>query len=96
MTHLVAIPVLDAAILANRPEVVAVLLERHLHDALIMGKDRLVTISKVKTPDLDVFVGRASGDQLGIGGDVKGENRKFVTVEGKEEFQRVLEEDLDS
>lgn len=68
--HLVSVPVLDTAVLSYRPEVVRPLLERDLHDAVVVRKERLVAVSKVKTPDFDVLVGRARNEELRVGRDV--------------------------
>jgi hypothetical protein len=40
-------------------------------------ENRLVAISKVETPYFDVFVGRTGDNELGVGGDVHGENGKL-------------------
>ena len=53
-----------------------------------------MTVTKVESPYFDVSVCRSGGDERGVRRDVHRQNRKFVTVEGKEELQRVAEEDL--
>jgi hypothetical protein len=92
---LVTVPVLHRLVLADRPKVMAVLLERDLHDRVVVRKQRLVAVAKVKPPDLDVLVGRACDEQLRIGRDVHVEHRQLVAVEREEELERVLVEDLD-
>lgn len=54
-----------------------ILLKCHLHDAVVVCKDRLVTVAEVKTPYLDVLVRRAGDDELGVVRNVKSENRKL-------------------
>lgn len=55
--ELVAVPVLDEFVFAGGEEIVRVALEGDLHDRVLMGEETLVTVSKVKTPDLDILVG---------------------------------------
>lgn len=73
----------------------AIPLEHDLHDGVLMGKEGLVAISKVETPDLDVLVGGTGGDQLAVGRDVHVEDGKLVAVEVVEEFEGIGEEDFD-
>jgi hypothetical protein len=80
ITHLVSIPVLDHPILAHRPETMGPLLKRDLHDRVVVREYRAVTIAKVHTPDLDVLVGRAGGDEFRVGGDVEGEDGELGRV----------------
>lgn len=51
-----------------------VLLEGHLHDALLVRKDRFVAVAEIEAPDLDVLVGGAGYDELRIRGDVHGQD----------------------
>lgn len=69
-TYLIAVPVLDRFVLAGRPEVMAVLFEHNLHDALVVGKNGLVAVSKVETPDLDVLIRRARDEKLRVRRDI--------------------------
>lgn len=48
--------------------------ERYLHNALIVGEDRLMTVAEVEAPYFDVFVGRAGDYEFRIMGDVHGED----------------------
>lgn len=73
-SHLISIPVLDHPVLADAPEKVGALLEGDAHDALLVGEERPVAISKVETPNLDVLVGRAGYDELVVVRDVEGKN----------------------
>jgi hypothetical protein len=57
LAYLITIPVLDSLVFTDRPEVVTILLEGNLHDRIVMGVDRSMTISEIHTPDLDVLVG---------------------------------------
>lgn len=52
----------------------AAALERDLHDALVVRKERAVAVAKVEAPDLDVLVGRAGDDELRVGRDVERED----------------------
>lgn len=63
-TYLVSIPVLEHLIFAHRPKVMSVSLEGNLHDAIVVGKQRPVAVSKVETPYFDVLVGGAGNNQL--------------------------------
>jgi hypothetical protein len=65
-TDLVAIPILEHLVLAHSPKVVRVLLERDLHDAVLVGKQRAVAIPEIEPPDLDVLVRRTRYDQLRV------------------------------
>jgi hypothetical protein len=62
--HLVAVPVLEQLVFADRPEVVRVFFESDLHHALVVREKGLVTVAEVQSPDLDVLVGRAGDNQL--------------------------------
>eukprot|EP01046_Picozoa_sp_COSAG06_P064982 COSAG06_NODE_15756_length_1047_cov_1.199367_2_plen_64_part_01 len=64
MLELVAVPVLDHLILASTEEVVSARDKAQRHDGVVVGKDRLVAIAKVKSPDLDVLVGGTGDDHL--------------------------------
>ena len=64
--ELVTIPVLQHLVLAYGPEVMCrlrlaiarvVTLESDLHDTFVVREDRLVAVSEVEAPDLDVLVG---------------------------------------
>ena len=46
-TYLVTVPVLEHLVLAHCPEIMTLMLERNLHNAIIMREYRPVTISKV-------------------------------------------------
>ncbi|KAH3681379.1 hypothetical protein WICPIJ_007648 [Wickerhamomyces pijperi] len=70
--------------------------ESNTHDGILMAKDGLVTITEVQPPDLNVLIGGGSDDQLGIRGDINGQNRQLMAVKGDEELQSVKEENLDS
>lgn len=52
-----------------------------------------MTIAKVQSPDLDVFVGATGDNQLLIIAHIETEDGKGVTVEGEEKFEGVHEED---
>ena len=74
MTYLVSVPVLDSLVFTNRPEVMTILLERNLHDRVVVSIDRPMTITKVHSPDLDILVGRPGDNQLRVGRNVEREN----------------------
>lgn len=40
------------------------MLKHYLHDALVVRKQRLVTVAKIKSPDFDVLVSGARYDEL--------------------------------
>lgn len=81
-THLVSVPVLDYSVLADSPKIVAPLfmLKSNLHDAFLMRKYGLVTISKVKTPYFDIFVCRTCDNQFRVQRNVHRENGKLQTA----------------
>jgi hypothetical protein len=56
IAYLISIPVLYSLIFTNRPEVMTILLECNLHDRIIMGVNRSMTISEIHSPDFDVLV----------------------------------------
>jgi hypothetical protein len=58
-SYLVSVPILQHFVLSYSPEIVGVVLERYLHNALVVGKNGLVAIAEVKTPNLDIFIGGA-------------------------------------
>lgn len=79
----VAIPVFEHLVFADGPEIVrrlalaltrVVSFERYLHDALIVGEDRLMAVTEVEAPYLDVFVGGAGDYEFRVMGDVHGED----------------------
>ena len=74
MTYLVSVPVLDSLVFTNRPEVMTILLERNLHDRVVVSIDRPMTIPKVHSTDLDILVGRPGDNQLRVGRNVEREN----------------------
>ena len=47
---------------------------------VIMGEDRLVAVSEVKTPDFDVAVGRTGDEERRVGRDVHTQYGEFVAV----------------
>lgn len=62
--YLVAVPIFQHTVLSYRPEVVAILLKGHLHDALVMREYRFMTIAEIQAPYLDIFVGGTSHNQF--------------------------------
>ncbi len=60
MLKVVCIPTLKEGIFTSREEKVSISHKLHTHDTLIMSKDRLMTITKVKTPDTNVLICRAT------------------------------------
>lgn len=78
--YLVSIPIFEHFILAYRPKVVCIALESHLHYAVLVCKQRFVTVPKVETPYLDVLVGGASYDKLGVG--------RYVHTKYRQLYQR--------
>jgi len=96
MFELVAIPVFDQFVLAGGEKVVRILLEFDLHNRVLVSKEALVAITKVKAPEFDVLVCRTCGDQLRVVGDVHVQHRQLVSVQVEEMLQGVGEEYFDS
>lgn len=58
-----------------------------------MREYRAVTIAEIHTPDLDVLVGRAGGDEFRVRGDVEGEDGELGRVgrqRGARDVRRAL------
>lgn len=62
----ITIPVLEHLVLPDRPEIMRVLFERNLHDTFLVSENRSMAVAKVEAPNLDILVGRASYDELGV------------------------------
>jgi len=67
----VSIEILNSAIFWACEKVVRIFDEFDLCDGILVDKHGLMAVSKVKTPELDVLVGRSSGDEGVVGGDVE-------------------------
>ena len=62
--HLISIPIFEHLIFPHRPEVMRTFLKCHLHNTLVMRKNGLVTVTKIESPDFDVFVRRTRYDKF--------------------------------
>lgn len=87
--HLIPIPVFEHLVLSCAPQIVAVAfvsfrpihfaLESHLHNTLVMRKKRLVAVTEVETPYLNVLISRARYNQLRICRDIERQYGELVT-----------------
>lgn len=64
--ELVAVPVFDESVFTRGEEVVGVTFECDLHDAVLVGEEALVAITKIETPDLDVLVCGTGCDEFTV------------------------------
>lgn len=63
MLEVVSIPTLESSVLTRRKEHVTVGNEPNSHDAVIMGKDGLVTVTKIQPPNPNVLVHRTTNQE---------------------------------
>ena len=69
--------------------------EGDVEDGVFVGEERFVAVTKVKSPDADVFIGGRGGDNLRVAGYAHVQDRQLMTVEIEKELERVDEEDFD-
>lgn len=102
-TYLVAVPVLQHAILAYGPEVVTrlrvelsdvVAFERDLHNAVVVREYGAMAVTKVEAPDLDVLVRRACYNQFAVRGDVYAQHWELRGVSRVDDRSRWYERTL--
>lgn len=65
-TDLVPVPIFQHSILTYCPEAVGLFLKKDLHDTFLMGKDRSMTITKIKAPNLDILIRGTCHDEFGV------------------------------
>ena len=60
---MIRIPLLDLLVFTSAEEEMRLRHKLKAHDAVIVGKHRPVTVTKVKTPDLDVTIRRSGHNE---------------------------------
>ena len=58
--EVVSVPAFDGPVFTSREEHVRVGNEPHGHDTIVMGKDRLVTITKIQAPYTNILIHRTA------------------------------------
>lgn len=76
----VGIDHLDLMVLARGEHVVSVSDKANGRDAVCMDEHRLVDVTKLHAPDLEVLISTASGQNLSVGADVERQHRQLVAV----------------
>lgn len=56
-------------------------------DTVVMGMERTMTITKVKTPNFDGLISRARDKDSRVIRYIESEDRKFMSIESKEKLE---------
>ncbi|KAH3676624.1 hypothetical protein OGATHE_001113 [Ogataea polymorpha] len=90
-----AVPVLHHSVLGATEKVFGFWYKLDFHDCILMPENRLVTVSKVQSPNPYVFICGRRDYQFRVKRDINRKHRKLVSVQAEEKLERVEEEDLD-